>query len=90
MASSVGTKEAKEMSSSGSPPFSTNMDHMMIHHTPMSERQQLALIKKMEKAATAEGSVFIIFDHNFSMAIVEAPPPPLHKVAIPISPAFKV
>ena len=28
-------------------------DSMVIHHTPMSERQQLALIKRLEKANAA-------------------------------------
>lgn len=57
MASSVVPKEAsKEVVSS--PPS----DHM-IHHTPMSERQQLALIKKMEKA-NAEGIFLQFFNGN--------------------------
>ena len=48
--SSTASKETEV--TGGSPPLKP-LDQLGIHHTPMSERQQLALIKKIEKANAA-------------------------------------
>ena len=56
---STNSKEAEATSSgTGSSPVLP-----VVHHTPMSERQQLALIKKLERAqaATSNGGKNIIF-----------------------------
>ena len=46
----MASKDCKEAEATASGPGSSPV-LPVVHHTPMSERQQLALIKKLEKAA---------------------------------------
>ena len=68
-------------------------------YTPMSERQQMALIKQMtEQTSTpdktgAAGRIHVLlleYYHNLCTKMLPAPPPPLHSVATPSCPGLRL